>query len=37
MGMWFREWLRVGAVMALLGSLLWLLAERDVTAAAAGG
>ena len=35
--MWFREWLRVGAVIACLGSLLWLLAERDVTAAAAGG
>src|SRR5258705_3837125 len=30
MGMWFREWLRVGAVIACLGSLLWLLAERDV-------
>jgi len=30
MGMWFREWLRVGAVIACLGSLLWLLVERDV-------
>ena len=27
---WFRDWLRVGAVIAVLGSLLWLLAERDV-------
>src|SRR5258705_923276 len=30
MGMWFRQWLRVGVVIACLGSLLWLLAERDV-------
>jgi hypothetical protein len=30
MGMWFRQWLRVGVVIAFLGSLLWLLAERDV-------
>jgi len=30
MGLWLREWLRVGAGIALLGCLLWLLAERDV-------
>jgi hypothetical protein len=28
--MWFKEWLRVGAVIACFGSLLWLLVERDV-------
>ena len=30
MGLWLREWLRVGALIAVLGSLLWLLAEGDV-------
>ena len=30
MGLWLREWLAVGAAIALLGGLLWLLAERDV-------
>src|SRR6266404_7884835 len=30
MGMSFGEWLRVGAAMACLGSVLWLLAERAV-------
>src|SRR6266446_5825525 len=30
MGMSFGEWLRVGAAMAFLGSVLWLLAERAV-------
>ena len=30
MGLWLREWLRVGTAIALLGGLLWLLAERDV-------
>jgi apolipoprotein N-acyltransferase len=30
MALWLREWLRVGAAIALLGGLLWLLAERDV-------
>jgi hypothetical protein len=30
MGTWFREWVKVGAAIAFLGSLLWLLAERDV-------
>jgi|HubBroStandDraft_6_1064221.scaffolds.fasta_scaffold4086487_1 protein-S-isoprenylcysteine O-methyltransferase Ste14 len=28
---WLSEWLRVAAVVALLGSVLWLLAERDVS------
>jgi len=30
MGLWLREWLSVGAAIALLGGLLWLLAERDI-------
>jgi hypothetical protein len=30
MGLWLREWLRIGGAIALLGGLLWLLAERDV-------
>jgi len=28
---WLSEWLRVVAVVALLGSVLWLLTERDVS------
>jgi len=28
---WLSEWLRVAAVVALLGSVLWLLAERDLS------
>ena len=34
MGLWLREWLRVGTAIALVGGLLWLLAERDVGLAA---
>jgi apolipoprotein N-acyltransferase len=34
MGLWLREWLRVGTAIALLGGLLWLLAQRDVGLAA---
>jgi hypothetical protein len=30
MGLWFREWLKVGTAVALLGGLLWLVLERDV-------
>jgi hypothetical protein len=30
MGIWLREWLRVGTAIALLGGLLWLVAEGDV-------
>ena len=34
MGLWLREWLRVGTAIALLGGLLWLLDEHDVGLAA---
>ena len=34
MRFWFREWLRVGAVISIAGGLLWLLLERDVSQAA---
>jgi len=34
MRMWLRTWLRVGAGIAVLGSLLWLLAERQISSAA---
>ena len=34
MGLWLRERLRVGTAIALLGGLLWLLAQRDVGLAA---
>jgi len=34
MRFWFREWLRVGAVISIAGGLLWLLMERDVGQAA---
>ena len=34
MRIWLRTWLRVGAWIAVLGSLLWLLAERQISAAA---
>jgi hypothetical protein len=34
MTMWLREWLRVGAAIALLGGVLWLLIEREVGLAA---
>lgn len=30
MGMWLRGWLTVGTAIALLGGLLWLVAEGDV-------
>ena len=30
MRFWLREWLRVGAVIAIVGGLLWLLVERHV-------
>jgi hypothetical protein len=30
MGMWLKGWLRVGTAIALLGGLLWLVAEGDV-------
>ena len=29
MRFWLREWLRVGAVIAIAGGLLWLLVEHD--------
>ena len=32
--MWLRTWLRVGAGIAVLGRLLWLLAERQISSAA---
>lgn len=34
MRMWLRTWFRVGAGIAVLGSLLWLLAERQISSAA---
>jgi hypothetical protein len=30
MGMWLRGWLTVGTAIALLGGLLWLVAEGNV-------
>ncbi len=30
MGLWFREWLKVGTAVALLGGLLWLVLKQDV-------
>jgi hypothetical protein len=32
--LWLKEWLPVGAVIAIAGGLLWLLVERDVGRAA---
>lgn len=34
MRLWFREWLRVGAVISIAAGLLWLLMERDIGQAA---
>ena len=34
MRLWLKEWLPVGAVIAIAGGLLWLLVERDVGRAA---
>jgi hypothetical protein len=34
MRIWLRTWLRVAAGIAVVGSLLWLLAERQISAAA---
>ncbi len=34
MRLWFKEWLRVGAVISFAAGLLWLLVERDVGQAA---
>jgi hypothetical protein len=30
MGIWLKGWLRVGSAIALLGGLLWLVAEGNV-------
>ncbi len=30
MRLWLKEWLPVGAVIAIAGGLLWLLVERNV-------
>jgi hypothetical protein len=32
--LWLKEWLRVGAVFAIAGGLLWLLVEHDIGRAA---
>lgn len=34
MRLWLKEWLRIGAVIAIAAGLLWLLVERDVGRAA---
>ncbi len=34
MRLWLKEWLPVGAVIAIAGGLLWLLVEHDVGRAA---